>query len=132
VITLHSHRRPGAMLLLTVLVMGAVALAIVMSMAMRGIGEMGMAMGEARSQEAFAVSDGCLEEGMLRLALSSSFTGSTLTLGSVQCSITVTPTTGDVRTIAAIATRDRWTRKASVRVDLSGPRLQIVWWKQDL
>src|SRR3989344_3195474 len=81
--------REGAMLLLTVLVCGAVALGISMNLAMRSIGELDMGFAGKQSLEALAVADGCVEEALLRLWEDIDYAGGTLDLGDGSCAITV-------------------------------------------
>jgi hypothetical protein len=125
------RHRPGAMLLLTVLVLGGVALVVVLGIALRGIGEMGMGIAETRSQEAFSAADGCAEEALVRLALNTSYTGDTFALGNSTCTIIVTAGVSNQYTIDVTAVRDRWTRKIRIRANTAGSRLAVTWWKQN-
>ncbi|MDD4628779.1 MAG: hypothetical protein PHE68_05300 [Candidatus Peribacteraceae bacterium] len=125
------HHRPGAMLLLTVLVLGGVAIAIVLSVALRGIGEMGMGIGETRSQEAFSAADGCAEEALLRLTIDNEYAGGTYMLGNSTCTVVVTAGAPNRYTIDVAAVRDRWTRRIQIRANTSGTRLVVTWWRQN-
>lgn len=124
-----TRSRPGAMLLITVLIAGAVALTISLNVAMQGIGELSMGLAENQSQETLAVADGCLQESLLRLSRNSGFAGGAMTIGDGNCMVTVT-SSGFERTIAVTAALGRWTRKIQARVNLTGSRVVLLEWKQ--
>lgn len=126
----RMHGRPGTMLLLTVLVLGSVALAIVVSSALRGIGEVTMGTAETGSKQAFAAADALMDEGLRQLMANDAYTGEQLSIGSASGSITVSPTSGSPRTITATAVVNRWTARTQVRVDTSGSKLSVLWWRQ--
>ena len=126
----HITTRPGAMMLMTVLVAGAVALTVGLSLALRGIGELDMGIAESQSLETFAIAEGCIDEALLRLSHDVSYMGESLSLGDGDCTISVT-IDGSERIINVTATMKRWTRKIKVRVDLAGPQVTILEWQQD-
>ena len=122
--------RPGAMMLITVLIAGSVALTIGLSIALRGIGEIDMGIAEVQTLKAFGIAEGCTEEALFQLSHDESYTGGLLTLGDGDCTIDVT-SDGSERIINVTATMKRWIRKIEVRVDLAGPQVTILEWKQD-
>ena len=127
-----TRQRPGAMLIITVVVLGAVALAVVFSGALRGLGEMSMGIAETRSKEALAGADACTEEAMLQLTLNTSYAGGTVTIGNTVCTIAVDTSSATLRTITVTAVRDRWTVRLKAVTDISGSRQSLVWWKQEM
>ena len=129
---IRTRNRSGAMLIITVVVLGAVALAVVISGALRGLNEMSMGIAEVRSRESLAGADACTEEAMLRLTLDSSYVGATVTVGSTVCTIAVTSPTATTRSILVTAVRDRWTARVRTVVDLSGARETLTWWRQEM
>lgn len=124
----RSH--PGAMLLITVLIVGAVVLMISLGVTLRSIGELSMGLAENRSQETLAIADGCLQETLLRLARNGAYAGGAMTVGGGNCTMTVT-TAGLQQTIAVTATLGRWTRKLQAQVNVAGGRVVLLEWKQD-
>ncbi len=120
------------MLIITVVVLGAVALAVVFSGALRGLGEMSMGIAETRSKEALAGADACTEEAMLQLTLNTSYAGGTVTIGNTVCTIAVDTSSATLRTITVTAVRDRWTVRLKAVTDISGSRQSLVWWKQEM
>lgn len=127
--TIHSSRS-GAMLLMTVLVAGAVALTIGLSVALRGIGELDMGFSGNQSLETLAVADGCVQEALLRLSRDSNYAGTTdLSVGEGKCDIAVSGISDD-RTVAVDAELDRWTRSVILQIDLSTSPITIVEWSQ--
>jgi hypothetical protein len=118
------------MLLITVLIVGAVALTIGLSVALRGIGELDMGFAGNRSLEALSIADGCMEEAMIRLWSDYSYTGATLTVGDGTCSITVV-NSGTGRTITVSATINKWTRQIRSQVDIGSPKIGVVEWEQE-
>ncbi|MEI8230152.1 MAG: hypothetical protein WCG83_03360 [Candidatus Peregrinibacteria bacterium] len=126
----RSQNRPGTMLLLAVLVLGSVAMAIVVSGALRGIGEVTMGTSESASKEAFAAADALAEEGLRKFMVNDAYTGESLAFGSAAGTISIAPTTGSLRTITATAVVDRWTARTQVRVDTTGAKVTVLWWRQ--
>jgi len=119
--------RPAAMLLTTVLIMGAAALTISLSLALRGIGELDMGFSENQSKETLALADGCVQEALLRLSRNAGYAGGVVSVEDGSCTITVT-SAGTQRTISVNATIDRWTRKITARVDIAS--MTLIDWKQ--
>jgi hypothetical protein len=125
---LQAHR-PAAMLLTTVLIMGATALTISLSIALRSIGELDMGFAGNQSQEVFAAADGCMEDALRHLWADYSYTGATLTIDDTLCTITVT-SVGTRRTVNVTGVLDRWTRRLTAEVDLTGTGVTLREWVQ--
>jgi hypothetical protein len=126
---LTHHNRPGAMLLITVMIMGSVALIIGISLALRGIGEMEMSFSSSQAQKVLAVADGCVEETLMRLWADSTYHGGKLTLGQGECVITVFRH-GDVRKALVEANVEKWKRSIELTVDSDNIETQLLEWKQ--
>lgn len=122
--------RPGAAVLILVLMIGAVALAVGTGIALGSIGEMSMGYGDAQSKKALALADSCAEEAMLKLRASPAYAGGTITLPEGSCVVAVSDSAGNKR-IDVTATSARWTERASLTVDPSGSRLSLVDWKRN-
>lgn len=123
-----SRKRPGAALLILVLVMGAVSIAIGTSIALGSIGELSMGFADAQSKKALSLADSCAEEALLRLGRDSTYAGATLTLGDGSCIVTVT-TNGANKNIDITATVGRWIEHVLITADISGSRVSILDWR---
>ena len=126
-----SHERPGAMLLLTVIIVGTTALLIALGTAMRGIEELDMGLAEIQSAEALAVAEGCAQEALLRLARDNSYAGATLSVGDGTCTIVVSDVSGN-KEVVTTGTVNRWEHTITISVDVSGSSLTILSWRQDV
>jgi hypothetical protein len=122
---LYRRKRPGMTLLITVLIAGAVALAIGLSVTLRAIGELDISTAGSESEIAQGAMDACVQEGLLKLARDSSYAGDTLPMGEATCTVTVT-TSGTTRHIAVSADSDRWTRALRVSAVLTSTGVTIT------
>jgi cysteine-rich repeat protein len=121
-------RRNGMTLLISVLVMGAAAIVIGASMAIRGIEEVDIGRSTVQTTETFAVAEACAEEALLQLKRRGAmYTGTTLAVGDGICSVVVTGTY-PYMFIHASGSILQWTRELYSRVVLSGSTVEIVHW----
>ena len=118
------------MLLITVIVAGAVALAIGLGVALRSVGELSMGLAENQSAETLAIADGCVQEALQRLSLSYTYAGATLTVGDGSCVITVTDS-GTDKAIAVTATIAKWTRKIAAVAGKTNGKIVLRDWKEN-
>ena len=92
----------GFITLISVLVVGAVGVAITLSMILLELGSSRTSFALEQSNQAKALANACAEEAMQQIRDSTPFTGTgNLTLGQGTCSYTVTNTGGQNRTITA-------------------------------
>ena len=124
------HNRSGAMLLITVMIMGAVALLIGMSLALRGIGEMEMSFGSSQALKTQALADGCMEEVLLRLWGDSTYRGGEVHMADGQCDVTVVSEAEHMR-ISVEASIGKWQRSLSALVGTEDIAMQILEWRQE-
>ncbi len=117
----------GAVALITVIVLMAAGLVIVTGMNLLSFSESSTTVLHVRSNRAFYGDDACVEEALYRLYRSSAYTGGTLAIGPVNCTVTVTdpfPSDNpDVRTIAAVATEGPITRRLNATAQLGSVTL---------
>lgn len=127
------RQRPGATLLITVLIVGAVALVVSMGVALRGIGELDMAIRTTESQKVLALAEGCLQKSLLNLWGDKSFAskGESFALGDGTCTAEVNAVENDenLREVLVRAERGRFTRNIRAIIDISGHRLVMVEWE---
>lgn len=111
----------GAVALITVIVLMAAGLALVTGMNLLSFSESSTTTLHVRSNRALYGDDACVEEALYRLYRDSAYTGGTLTVGSVACTVTVTdpfPSDNpDVRNIAAVATEGSLTRRLTATAE---------------
>lgn len=129
-ILFSTHR--GATLLITVLIVGSVALVVGMGIALRGIGELDAAVRTTESHRVLALAEGCVEKSLLGLWGDTSFARSeeSFSLGDGQCTVKVDPMEDDhLRQMIVRADRGRYAKTIRVIVDVSGYQLEIVDWE---
>jgi hypothetical protein len=126
-----KKRKSGFIVLLSVLVFGAVGLAVTASLLISGVGASRTSFAVEQSYQAWALADACAEEALQQIAAATSFTGSgNLTLGEGDCSYTVTSRGGQNRTIEAEGTVDNTVRRVEVTIDQISPTINIASWQE--
>jgi type II secretory pathway pseudopilin PulG len=84
---IHSTKT-GYILLITILIIGAMAAAILSSLLMLGISANQVSLAVSQANQALANAQGCAEYGLLKLRQSPSYAGSEfVTIGTNQCEI---------------------------------------------
>ncbi|MCR4328496.1 MAG: hypothetical protein NUV53_03180 [Patescibacteria group bacterium] len=125
------RHRQGYITLISVLVVGAVGIAITISLILLGLSSSRTSFAVEQSNQAKALVNACVEEGMQQIRDATSFTGSgSLTLGQGVCSYTVTSQGGQNRTIVASSTVGTIIRKTKVIIDKINPTIQVVSWQE--
>jgi preprotein translocase subunit SecG len=84
-----SSSKRGAIGILTTLVMGLVLVMAAVSLVLNNISSRASAFSLSRSEQALISTEGCAEEGLLRLSRNPAYPGGSLTLGDVACLLTV-------------------------------------------
>ncbi len=120
--------RPGALLLIMLLVVGVTALILSLSIAMRSIGEIDTSFAGVQSAQTQAVGDACEEEALLKLSQDTSYAGETLTVGQGSCTIAVSGGGSD-RTVAIVATVSRWKRRVILTARVTPHPVVILTWQ---
>jgi len=121
----------GYIALITVLVIGAVGMAIAVSVILLGLGSSRTSFALEQSNQAKALANACAEEGLRQIKDSTPFTGTdTLTLGQGTCSYTVTSQGGADRTVIATGTVGTLVRKVSITLDQIVPSINITSWQE--
>lgn len=121
----------GYVALITVLVTGAVGVAIAVSLLLLGLGSSRTSFALEQSNQAKALANACAEEALQQIHDSTPFEGSAnITLGQGNCSYTVTKQTGQNRTITASGTVGSIVRKVKIIIDKITPNINIVSWQE--
>lgn len=110
--------RPGAMLFITVLIVGTIGLIVAASVASRGHGEISMGESTVADQQATAHAHTCAQDVLYRLSLNSSYTGETLTIGTNgDTCISTIATVGTIRIARISGKTRRWTQKLFMKIE---------------
>jgi len=123
-------KRPAIVSLSTVIALGVVSLLIVLFSVLAGIDLIEQSHRSIETQETFAGGEGCVNEGLLELSGNVSYTGGNITIGSVDCVISVTGSGGS-RTISVTATQGtQYTQSIEVDLDVSVRPFIITNWEE--
>lgn len=119
---------PGMTLLISVLVLGAVAIVVGSGVAIRGIEEVDISRSTMQTSEALAVADACVEEALLQIKReNTAFTGTSLTIGDGSCTVSVTGT-APTYVLSVSGTVLQWTRDIAATITYTGSTISKVEW----
>lgn len=125
-----GYREDGYVALLSVLIVGAVAVAVGTMLLMIGLDSQRAALVTQRSLQARGLASTCAEDALQQIHDDTSYTGNnTLNLGQGSCTYTVTNTGGANRTIAASGTVGTVVRRASLSITI-GSTITITSWQE--
>lgn len=126
-----KYKEDGYVALLSVLVVGAIATAIGVTLLVLGADSQRETLVTQQSIQARSLADACTEEALQQLHDNASFTGTnSLTLGQGNCNYTVTSTGSSTRTISANSTVGNVVRKVLVYVTMSSSSISITSWQE--
>ena len=121
----------GYITLISVLVVGAVGVAITTLMILLGLGSARISFAVEQSNQAKALSNTCVEEGLQQIRDSTPYTGSgNLIIGQGMCDFTVTSQGAQNRIITASGTIGTIVRKVKVIIDEINPFIKVVSWQE--
>jgi len=121
----------GYITLVSVLVVGAVGVAIATSLILLGLGSSRTSFAIEQSNQAKGIANACAEEALQQIRDSTPFTGSgNLTLGQGICTYAVTNQGGQNRTIVSSGTVGSMIRKVKIIIDKINPTIQVVSWQE--
>lgn len=121
----------GFVTLLFVLIVGAVGMAVAISLVLLGVGSSKSSLALNYSHQARALADGCAERGLERIRDENSFTGTiNLVLGLGNCSYTVADLGGENRQVTASGTVGTVVRKVQITLDKIKPKINITAWDE--
>lgn len=123
-------QRNGFITLISVLVVGAVGIAIALSLLLLGVGNSRTSFAVEQSNQAKALANSCAEEALQQIRDSTSYTGSgSLTLGQGTCNYTVTSQGGQSRTITVTGTVGTIFRKVKIIINNITPAISVTSWQ---
>lgn len=122
----------GFITLISVLVVGAVGVAITLSVILLGLGSSRTSFALEQSNQAKALANACAEEALQQIKDSTPFTstGTSLTLGQGTCTYTVTNDGAQNRTITAIGTVGMIIRKSKILISQISPSITVTSWQE--
>lgn len=121
----------GYVTLISILVIGAVGLAISTSLLLLGIGNSRTSFAVEQGNQAKALANTCGEEALQRIRDLNSYAGSdSLVLGEGSCSYTVTNQGGQNRTITAEGEVGTMLRRVEILVDAVTPVVEVLSWQE--
>ena len=121
----------GYITLVSVLVVGAVGVAIATSLILLGVGSSRTSFAIEQSNQAKGLANACAEEALEQIRDSTPFTGTdNLTLGQGTCSYTVTSQGGQNRTITASGTVSTVVRKVKIIINTINPTITVTSWQE--
>lgn len=120
---------PGYVVLLTVLIVGVVAVSVATTLLISSVDAARSAAVEEQSRKARAMSDACIEEALEQIRAASNFTGyGIVALGGNACSYNVINLGGTNRKIIASSTVGSVVRKSRAMLDKVKP-IRITSWQ---
>ena len=121
----------GYIALISVLILGAIAVAITLSVILLGLGSSRSSFSVQQGDQTKGLADLCIEEALQRIRNSSSYVGAdTIVIGEGSCTYTVVNDGVQNRTIQASGTVDNITRRVLVTIDSINPLINITSWQE--
>jgi len=122
----NIYKNQGMAALISVLIVGAVALVMVKSLALMGIDELDSMSAYSGGEQARATAESCLEEGLHRLQLDNGYTANAenIAIGPGSCELTVSGT-GSNRELSVAAEFDGFYRYYEAAAERLSDRLEL-------
>lgn len=125
------QKQQGYVALLTVLIAGAAATAIGVTVLTLGADSQKSGLIEQQSKQARFLALACAQESLQVVRDSSSYTGTgNLTLGQGTCTYTVTSTGASTRTITATGTVNNVVRKIQASITINASNITVSSWQE--
>lgn len=126
-----NHNENGYVALIAVLVVGAAATAIGLTLLTTAMDQGRAALITQQSAQARDLADACGEEALQQIHTSSGFTGTnSLSQGQGGCNYTVTNTGGNNRVIDTTGTVGTVVRKIKIYVTITSTSISITSWQE--
>ena len=127
----RAPKTKGFTTLVAVLIVGAIASSVAISLILLGIGTTKNSLAIQQSFQAKALADACGEYALQQIRNSTPYSGSGgLTLGQGTCNFTVSNTGGSNRTITAYGTIGTIVRKVKITITQINPRIIVATWQE--
>lgn len=123
--------KPAFVVLLAILIIGAVAAAVAVSLLLIGVSQTKSSLVQDNSAQARVAAESCIEEALEQIREDANYSGTvTLAVGNASCQYTVVKGSGEARTITASATSMNVVRKVRVTVGRIFPTIEITSWQE--
>ncbi|MBU0981700.1 hypothetical protein KKC94_03315 [Patescibacteria group bacterium] len=86
---------PAMVAITTIIIISAISVLVVVFVVLIGVDLLELGLHDTRAEQTFAGSEGCLEEALFSTVTNSSYTGESLTVGSVDCVVVVSGSSTD-------------------------------------
>jgi uncharacterized protein (UPF0333 family) len=127
----YDSHSSGFVVLLSVLIVSAIATAIVVSLLLLGIGSSRTSFALEQSNQAKALANTCAEEALQQISDSTPFTGTgSLNLGQGSCDYEVTSQGGQDRTITAEGVVGSVVRRVWITINKINPDIDMTRWEE--
>ena len=127
-----KNNQEGFIALISILIIGAIMLAISIGLSLRSIGETNMSLAEQESHRALALANLCAEQALMKLESTLDYAGGEpITIGSESCDILTISGSGNFnRTVKTQSAVSGYTKKVRVEVSQISPTMQITSWEE--
>lgn len=126
-----EQKQTGYIALLAILIVGAIALAISLTLLASGTDRQREVFIQQQSTQARDLASSCAEEALQLIHDTTSYTGSgSLTLGTGSCTYSVTSTGATTRSLSTTGTVGSVVRKLQVYVTIGSSSVSITSWQE--
>lgn len=127
----YNKTQRGYIALISVLIIGAVGMAITVSLLVLGIGNARTSFALVQSSQAKALAGACAEEALQEIRDNTAYTGSqTSSIGQGLCTYTVTDQGQQNRRVEASGSVDATIRKIEINITNINPAIEIDSWEE--
>lgn len=125
------QRETGYVALLSILIVGAAAAAIALTLLITGTDAQRSGLITQQSAQARWLADACVEEALQQIHDATAYTGTnTLSLASGSCNYTVTSTGANTRAVTASANINNVVRRVTAYVTIGSSSISITSWQE--
>ncbi|OGC44526.1 hypothetical protein A2V54_02015 [candidate division WWE3 bacterium RBG_19FT_COMBO_53_11] len=126
-----NWKKNGYVMLVSVLVIGAIGVAVGVSLILLGLSASRTSFSLEQSNQTKALANACAEKALQQIKDLPSFSGTNnLALGQGNCTYTVIAGSGENRTIEASGNVDTIIRRVKITIDQINPTINIISWQE--
>lgn len=127
----HCENKTGYIALISVIILGAIGLAIATSLLLLGLGSSRTSFAVEQSDMAKGLANACAEQGLLRIKKESGYVGTTtINFGNNSCSYEIQNPGGQTRIINASGTVGSVIHKVKISISAITPSIIISSWQE--
>ena len=124
----QPHCAKGYVLLISVIIVGAIAVSIAVSLLFLGVGDSKNAISHQWSEQSKAGVNACAEESLQQIRSNINFTGTgNLNINNGTCTYTVANTGGSTRSIVVSSTVSSINRRVTITISALNPKIVATW-----